>query len=122
MLSEDSRAHQKVQDETDRFQRPCRLALDLCVLLISPGIVFPDRESGGRELPGHASGPRKHVFCVCVVSERLLVVLFSQDLVTLDPSNFSLFSFRPPAMDLTTAYRYNQNMMEYYTCKSKSLV
>lgn len=22
-------------------------------------------------------------------------------------------------MDLTTAYRYNQNMMEYYTCKSK---
>lgn len=21
------------------------------------------------------------------------------------------------AMDLTTAYRYNQNMMEYYTCK-----
>lgn len=40
--------------------------------------------------------------------------------VTLDPSNFSLFSFRPPAMDLTTAYRYNQNMMEYYTCKSKS--
>ena len=25
-------------------------------------------------------------------------------------------------MDLTqAAYRYNQNMMEYYTCKSKSL-
>ena len=22
-------------------------------------------------------------------------------------------------MDLTTAYRYNQNMMEYYTCKSE---
>lgn len=22
-------------------------------------------------------------------------------------------------MDLSTAYRYNQNMMEYYTCKEK---
>lgn len=22
-------------------------------------------------------------------------------------------------MDLSTAYRYNQNMMEYYTCKRK---
>ena len=34
-----------------------------------------------------------------------------------------LFSWRHPAttMDLThaAAYRYNQNMMEYYTCKSK---
>lgn len=49
----------------------------------------------------------------------LLVVQF--EAAILDPSNFSLFSFRPPAMDLTTAYRYNQNMMEYYTCKSKSL-
>lgn len=31
----------------------------------------------------------------------------------------SLLSLRPSgsAMDLTTAYRYNQNMMEYYTCK-----
>lgn len=25
------------------------------------------------------------------------------------------------AMDLTTAYRYNQNMMEYYTCKGFSM-
>lgn len=25
-------------------------------------------------------------------------------------------------MDLSTAYRYNQNMMEYYTCKSECLV
>jgi hypothetical protein len=56
---------------------------------------------------------------VCVVRGGLLLVLQSET-VTLDPSNFSLFSFRPPAMDLTTAYRYNQNMMEYYTCKSKS--
>lgn len=40
----------------------------------------------------------------------------------LDHSNFGLFGLRPAsaAMDLTTAYRYNQNMMEYYTCKSKS--
>ena len=32
-----------------------------------------------------------------------------------------LFSWRHPAtMDLShAAYRYNQNMMEYYTCKSK---
>lgn len=31
----------------------------------------------------------------------------------------SLLSLRTAgtAMDLTTAYRYNQNMMEYYTCK-----
>jgi hypothetical protein len=58
---------------------------------------------------------------VCVDFWGLLVVLQFQA-VTLDPSNFSLFSFRPPAMDLTTAYRYNQNMMEYYTCKSKSLL
>lgn len=38
----------------------------------------------------------------------------------LEHSNFGLFGLRPPsaAMDLTTAYRYNQNMMEYYTCKS----
>ncbi|KAK8393278.1 hypothetical protein O3P69_013355 [Scylla paramamosain] len=37
----------------------------------------------------------------------------------LDHSNFGLFGLRPAsaAMDLTTAYRYNQNMMEYYTCK-----
>jgi hypothetical protein len=56
---------------------------------------------------------------VCVGRGGLLLVLQSEA-VTLDPSNFSLFSFRPPAMDLTTAYRYNQNMMEYYTCKSKS--
>jgi hypothetical protein len=56
---------------------------------------------------------------VCVVRGGLLLVL-QFETVTLDPSNFSLFSFRPPAMDLTTAYRYNQNMMEYYTCKSKS--
>lgn len=56
---------------------------------------------------------------VCVGRGGLLLVLASES-ATLDPSNFSLFSFRPPAMDLTTAYRYNQNMMEYYTCKSKS--
>jgi hypothetical protein len=56
---------------------------------------------------------------VCVdLGGLLLVLLF--EAFTLDPTNFSLFSFRPPAMDLTTAYRYNQNMMEYYTCKSKS--
>ena len=32
-----------------------------------------------------------------------------------------LFSWRHPTMDLShaAAYRYNQNMMEYYTCKSK---
>jgi len=36
---------------------------------------------------------------------------------TLEPPNLSLFAFRPPAMDLSTAYRYNQNMMEYYTCE-----
>ena len=32
-----------------------------------------------------------------------------------------LFSWRHPAtVDLShAAYRYNQNMMEYYTCKSK---
>lgn len=24
-------------------------------------------------------------------------------------------------MDLSTAYRYNQNMMEYYTCKSNKI-
>ena len=32
-----------------------------------------------------------------------------------------LFSWRHPAtIDLNhAAYRYNQNMMEYYTCKSK---
>nr|XP_053627044.1 paired box protein Pax-5-like isoform X10 [Cherax quadricarinatus] len=36
----------------------------------------------------------------------------------MEHSNFGLFGLRPPsaAMDLTTAYRYNQNMMEYYTC------
>ncbi|XP_015368017.1 PREDICTED: paired box protein Pax-2-like [Diuraphis noxia] len=36
----------------------------------------------------------------------------------LDPScNIGLFSALRPAMDLSTAaYRYNQNMMEYYTC------
>jgi hypothetical protein len=56
---------------------------------------------------------------VCVGLGGLLLVL-QFEAATLDPSNFSLFSFRPPAMDLTTAYRYNQNMMEYYTCKSKS--
>lgn len=56
---------------------------------------------------------------VCVDFGGLLLVL-QFEAFTLDPSNFSLFSFRPPAMDLTTAYRYNQNMMEYYTCKSKS--
>ena len=28
-----------------------------------------------------------------------------------------MFSPRFSAMDLTAAYRYNQNMMEYYTCK-----
>jgi hypothetical protein len=56
---------------------------------------------------------------LCVGRGGLLLVL-QFEAVTLDPSNFSLFSFRPPAMDLTTAYRYNQNMMEYYTCKSKS--
>lgn len=56
---------------------------------------------------------------VCVDLGGLLLVL-EFEVATLDPSNFSLFSFRPPAMDLTTAYRYNQNMMEYYTCKSKS--
>ena len=48
----------------------------------------------------------------------------------MDPgAQFSLFAgWRHPAMgvagmgmDLTqAAYRYNQNMMEYYTCKSKS--
>ena len=33
-----------------------------------------------------------------------------------------LFSWRHPAsIDFNTAYRYNQNMMEYYTCKSKFL-
>jgi len=31
-------------------------------------------------------------------------------------ANFGLLALRP-AMDLTTAYRYNQNMMEYYTCE-----
>ena len=56
---------------------------------------------------------------VCVDLGGLLLVL-QFEAFTLDPTNFSLFSFRPPAMDLTTAYRYNQNMMEYYTCKSKS--
>jgi hypothetical protein len=56
---------------------------------------------------------------VCVDLGGLLLVL-QIEAFTLDPTNFSLFSFRPPAMDLTTAYRYNQNMMEYYTCKSKS--
>ncbi|KAK4307860.1 hypothetical protein Pmani_020415 [Petrolisthes manimaculis] len=37
---------------------------------------------------------------------------------TLDHSNLGLFGLRPPAaaMDLTAAYRYNHNMMEYYTC------
>lgn len=25
-------------------------------------------------------------------------------------------------MDLSTAYRYNQNMMEYYTCKNNSFL
>lgn len=25
-------------------------------------------------------------------------------------------------MDLSTAYRYNQNMMEYYTCKRNKFV
>ena len=48
----------------------------------------------------------------------------------MDPSTqLSLFNaWRHPAMggmagmDITqAAYRYNQNMMEYYTCKSKSL-
>ena len=47
----------------------------------------------------------------------------------MDPSTqLSLFNaWRHPAMggmagmDITqAAYRYNQNMMEYYTCKSKS--
>lgn len=56
---------------------------------------------------------------VCVGLGGFLLVL-QFEAATLEPSNFSLFSFRPPAMDLTTAYRYNQNMMEYYTCKSKS--
>jgi hypothetical protein len=48
----------------------------------------------------------------------------------MDPSaQFSLFGWRHPAMsmgmagmgvDLTqAAYRYNHNMMEYYTCKQK---
>ena len=45
----------------------------------------------------------------------------------MDPSaQFSLFGWRHPAMsmgamgvDLTqAAYRYNHNMMEYYTCKT----
>ncbi|KAJ9576245.1 hypothetical protein L9F63_006907 [Diploptera punctata] len=94
---------------------------------------------GVRGLTGQASGTQTiqqcfcghrvtaslsyYVYCVCISSGNRLLVLFLllvQDLATLDPSNFSLFSFRPPAMDLTTAYRYNQNMMEYYTCKSKS--
>ena len=37
----------------------------------------------------------------------------------LESPSLGLFaaSLRPTAMDLTTAYRYNQNMMEYYTCK-----
>ena len=45
-------------------------------------------------------------------------------------AGFSLFSgaWRHPAMNMgmdlsqvsQAAYRYNQNMMEYYTCKSKS--
>jgi hypothetical protein len=40
----------------------------------------------------------------------------------LDPScNIGLFSALRPAMDLSTAaYRYNQNMMEYYTCEYRS--
>jgi len=25
-------------------------------------------------------------------------------------------------MDLSTAYRYNQNMMEYYTCKYQAFI
>ncbi|XP_065568565.1 paired box protein Pax-5-like isoform X1 [Artemia franciscana] len=38
----------------------------------------------------------------------------------MDPTNFGIFTaLRHPGMDLTAAaYRYNQNMMEYYTCKS----
>jgi hypothetical protein len=39
---------------------------------------------------------------------------------TLDPTGgLGAFALRHPSalpMDLTTAYRYNQNMMEYYTC------
>ena len=36
----------------------------------------------------------------------------------MDPAvNLGMFSPRFSAMDLTAAYRYNQNMMEYYTCK-----
>lgn len=40
----------------------------------------------------------------------------------LDPScNIGLFSALRPAMDLSTAaYRYNQNMMEYYTCEYRA--
>ncbi|KAK2726514.1 hypothetical protein QYM36_000817 [Artemia franciscana] len=39
----------------------------------------------------------------------------------MDPTNFGIFTaLRHPGMDLTAAaYRYNQNMMEYYTCKSR---
>ena len=46
-------------------------------------------------------------------------------------AGFSLFSgaWRHPAMNMgmdlsqvsQAAYRYNQNMMEYYTCKSKRM-
>ena len=58
----------------------------------------------------------------------------SASIVESPPSFATFFPFgRPPApphqstpvggpattMDLTTAYRYNQNMMEYYTCKSE---
>lgn len=50
-----------------------------------------------------------------------LVHILSQSIakltVKLEHSGFGLFALRP-AMDLSTAaYRYNQNMMEYYTCK-----
>ena len=59
----------------------------------------------------------------CCVSGRMVLAVVALFFFWMNGANLdlNLFPFRPATMDLTTAYRYNQNMMEYYTCKSESI-
>ncbi|KAK3870774.1 hypothetical protein Pcinc_024032 [Petrolisthes cinctipes] len=73
----------------------------------------PEAAAAGVESPGSSCSPP-----AAPPSGTLVPLPALAAAATLDHSNLGLFGLRPPAaaMDLTAAYRYNHNMMEYYTC------
>jgi len=120
-----ARAHTQTVSRARRLvvSSPLRLVVIVVVRRIGHTVFLPP-------LRLKLYTPSRLVFAACVLCAGM--VLGGESVVgelgaaatKLDPScNIGLFSALRPAMDLSTAaYRYNQNMMEYYTCEYRASV